>query len=108
MAVLTIPVKAELAKYEFSITLEGVVYILRFHWNFRTLLWYMDIASRDGTDILCGLPLLYAVNLTDRFVMETIPPGDFMVFDSTGKMEAPNYKNFGRTVQLLYFEAATA
>lgn len=107
MAVLVMPVKKQVASYEFTIQLEKVVYLFRFRFNFRMGRFLMDIASRDGVNVVAGIPLLYGVDLIGRFRLEGLPPGAFMINDSTGQMQSPNWDNFGSSVQLVYIESGT-
>ena len=107
MAVLNIPVNSEVAAYSFTIELERVIYLFRFRFNFRKSRWMMDIATRDGINIVVGVPMVSAISLFDRFKNPLLPPGDFMVYDTTGKLNSPGFSDFGKTIQLLYFESGT-
>lgn len=107
MSVLTIPVKSGVASYEFPIELERIQYTLRFRFNYRMARWIMDVATRDGSNIVCGIPLLTGYDMFSKYKDDRLPPGAFMVYDATGKMESPGFDELGSSVLLLYFESGT-
>lgn len=106
MAVLVIPVKSEVPAHEFPIELERVVYTLRFRFNYRMERWILDVLTRDSVAIVTGVPLLTGVDLLGRYNSTELPPGNFMVYDTTKNMNSPGFSDLGKTVQLLYFESA--
>lgn len=107
MAVLTIPTKFENPAYEMQVELERVVYTFRLRFNYRMARWIMDLATRDGTDLICGIPLLTGVDLIGKYRFDGLPPGDFQVYDTTQNLLTPGFSDLGKTVFLLYFESGT-
>lgn len=105
MAILEIPVRADIPAYQFQITLDGTVYTLKFRFNVRMDRWIMDIADTDEEAILSGIPMLYGLPLVQRFELEELPPGKFVVVDETGEERNPTRTGFGDDFKLLYEEA---
>lgn len=105
MAILELPVRADIPSYQFRQEIEGVVYTLRFRWNSRMETWIFDIADEQENDLLVGIPVLSSVDLKSRFKMTTIPPGLFVAFDQAGDQRKPDRDTFGREVKFFYEEA---
>lgn len=105
MAILEIPVRNDLAAYEFRIVLESVTYFLRFSYNSRRSRWLMDIQNQDKEDVLVGIALLTDVDIRGLYKQEAIPPGLFLVFDTEGLQYNPEQFDLGNRVSLLYEES---
>lgn len=105
MAWIQIPVRSDAPSYSFVIELDGRNYTLRFRFNDRTERWTMDVATGEGEDIVCGVPLLTDTNILQRFVDPRMPPGFFLVYDETGSAANPTRDSLGVTTKLLYEEA---
>lgn len=84
--------------------LEGVEYLLRFYWSTRNTKWYMSMFNQNNEPIALWMALNVDVAPLRRFRANTnIPPGIFVVVDTTGKGEeitAP--EEFGARVILTY------
>lgn len=106
MALLEMPVRADLPQYQFRIELEGTIYTLRFKWNTRMELWVFDIANEQDVDLLNGIPVQTNVDLKQRFRQDTLPPGLFLAFDETGAERDPDRDTFGNEVKFFYDEGA--
>lgn len=102
MSLLEIPAGNALPWYKFNVTLNDVLYTLRFRYNTRSSRWILDIADAANQDIVVGLPVLIGRNLTGRFVIEGIPPGLFLAADLTNQDEQPGRYSFGVDHVLLY------
>lgn len=107
MAYLQIPVRTDLPAYSFSITLEGVVYILSFEWNDRGSFWTMDIQDQDENYLVAGVRVVNNQDLLGRFRNTALPAGTFYLLDTTGKVDDPKVDNFGTVVLLFYRESTT-
>lgn len=102
--VVEIPVRNDLEAYSFTIELDGTNYVLSFRFNVRMDRWAMDIAKTDGTVVLAGVVLETGVDLTGRYVSDSLPPGRFLAYDESGQgMNAGRY-DLGDSVKLLYEE----
>lgn len=107
MAWLQIPVQKEVPAYEMQVELERIVYTMRFRFNVRKDRWIMDVASREGTNIITGIPLLAGVDLLGKYLVENMPPGKLIVYDTKQNFESPGFSELGKTVLLLYVESGT-
>lgn len=105
MAVIEIPVRADLPAYEFKMELEGTLYTLKFRWNERMAIWIFTLADEQGQDLLCGMPLYSGVDLAAHFKRDELPPGLFMVYDEAGKGREADRENFGVDLKFLYEES---
>ena len=106
MSLFTIPVRSDLPAYDFQIELDGIQYTLGFAFNTRAGHWVMDISDAGGAPILMGLKVITGWLLTARFRLAGLPPGDFFVYDSSGKNEDPTIEDFGTQKILFYADAA--
>jgi hypothetical protein len=105
MAVLRMPVRADIPAYTFKIDLEGTVYTLGFRHNLRFNCWIMDISDETGNPIVMGTPVQTDVDILGRFIFASLPPGQFMVIDETGQQRNPSRDDFGGEVKLFYAES---
>lgn len=105
MAILELPVRADIPSFQFRQELDGTVYTLRFRWNERMERWIFDIANEQNDNLLVGIPVHTDVNLKGRFKQTTLPPGLFLAFDETGNQRNPDRENFGKEVKFFYEEA---
>ena len=106
MGLLAIPTKTDVPAYDMTVTLDGAVYLFRFRFNYRMDLWIMDIAERDGTDIVAGVAVLSSVPLIAPLRDERLPPGLLMAIDQRGGDANAGRYDLGRDVVLLYEEAS--
>jgi len=105
MALLEIPVIKSEDAYEFSLSIESVLYFFSFNYNLRRKRWLMDISNADKEPILYGVSMLTDVDIMNRFKSEDLPPGIFLVFDLSGISKNPEELDFGESVILLYEES---
>ena len=105
MAFVKIPIRTDLPAYDFSITLEGIIYFLAFEWNERGQYWSMDILDQDQNHLVAGVRMTVNVDLLGRFKNTQLPAGVFLLLDSSGKNLDPSASNFGTVVELFYAES---
>lgn len=107
MATIEIPVRNDIFAYSIKVTLENLVYTLRFRWNSRIEKWVMDVNDGSDEPLLSGLILFTGIPLTHRFigVIEGLPPGQFMMIDETGQDRDADKDTFGNDVKLIYTES---
>jgi len=106
MAFVQLPIRSDIPAYDFQTELDGVLYTLGFSFNSRAGYWVMDIFDSSETPVLMGIRIISGWLLTNRFVMAGLPPGDFFVYDTSGKNEDPTMSDFGGTKILLYADAS--
>lgn len=106
MAIVEIPTRVDIARYRYSIILEGVSYFFEFNFNARSERWSMNIFDSDNNLLLAGISLLHNVDLAGRFVNEDLPPGRFILYDTEDANKSPTRDELGTRVKLLYEEAA--
>lgn len=105
MAIVKLPVSTILDSYNFTISLESVIYNFEFKYNARRKRWLMDIYDSERNPILLGTAMLTNVDIASRFKSESLPPGVFMVFDLSGLNKNPEQFDLGDNVILLYQES---
>lgn len=102
----TINILEDTAFQQRRVELDGLNYQLELTWNGRAGLWFISLATLDGTPLVCGLALVCNRLLLTRFrYIEGLPAGDFMAADLTETVAAPGYAELGTTIPLVYFEA---
>lgn len=105
MALFELPIRSDVPSYEFRVELEAVVYTLAFNWNDRMARWTMDIRDRDGLPIVTGIKLITGWLLTRQYKEESLPPGDFLMFDTGGEDKVADQHDLGERVVLSYQES---
>jgi len=95
MAVIEMPVRADLPAFTFKQDLEGTVFTFDFRFNVRFNNWIMDISDEQGNPIILGTPVQTDVDILSRFIFDGLPPGQFVVIDETGAQRNPDRENFG-------------
>ena len=63
---LIIPTQ-DLAAYNFQVTLDNVVYTLKFDYNERNDHWSFSISTADNDPIIEGIKLVFNVNLIEQY-----------------------------------------
>ncbi len=83
--------------------LDGVTYTLQFRWNVRLSSWFMDVLDEQGINVLlAGLRLVINWPLA-LYQTGRTPPGDFLVFDTSGVGIDPGLNDLGDRCRLWYF-----
>lgn len=106
MAYQEVPVTSDPPAYAYQIDLDGRTYGLDFHFNARMGKWFMAIDDADGNRLVSAIPLLAGPPIINRFKSTALPPGEFLVFDTTGKNLSPGQDELGSRVKLLYIPVA--
>jgi len=100
---IEMPVRNDLPAYTFKQELDGTVYTFEFRFNERFSCWIMDILDETGeVPIILGTPVQTDVDILSRFILSSLPPGQFIVLDETGEQRNPDRDNFGIEVKLFY------
>jgi len=108
MAYLQVPIDGSSPDHEFSMSLDGVIFLLRFMLNSRTDRWTMILKSEDGTILAAGMPIVLSTPLLASHKKEGMPAGDFICIDETEENNEPlGIEVFGVTHSLIYREAST-
>lgn len=105
MSIVQIPIDNQNSSFKFRTDLEDTTYSLEFNWNNRLERWHISIRDADEVDILVGVPLNINYNILQRFRIPELPPGQLMLYDSTGQNLEATRESFGETAFLLYEES---
>ena len=88
-------------EFQFEISLDGTVYVLRMQWNNTAGSWAMDVYSREMLPLSLGARLVFGVPVPHG-PANLMPPGIFVPFG-----EEPNYQNMiDGTARLIYLSGA--
>lgn len=91
-----------------DVTLDGVPYHLRFHWNTRGDFWALDIYDRDLNPIVGGIKLMNNYELFLNHPDRNLPPGKLLVVDNRGIGFKIGFDDFTNgNCDLIYVEAAS-
>lgn len=105
MSIFEIDLAYDESSFQFTIDLEGEVFVFRFNWNTRAERWYFDILLEDGTALLYGQPVFVSWNILSRFKDIRLPAGNILFFDTTGQGLDPDRFDLGSRVRMLYEES---
>lgn len=106
MATVELPVRSDIAAYQFQAELDAIVYTFNFRWNERMNTWFFSIGNEEQVEILSGIPVQTNVDLKGRFRQAELPQGVFIAYDETGKARNPDRTNFGSEIKFLYEEVS--
>ena len=92
-----VPIEAGVTDQEFSVSLDGVEYVVRLTWQDRDESWYIDVrtvalapvAGAMGLRVATGVPLLAQVVTKPR------PAGELIAIDTLGEDKDPDLDDFG-------------
>lgn len=102
MSLAIMPARNDLPWYRFKITLEGVIYTLRFNYNTRMARWMMDICDASNNALVLGLPVLLERNIAGQYAFTGLPENVFFSTDDTNQGNQPTRLSFGTTHTLWY------
>ena len=97
------------AHFDERVELDGVTYVLTFHWNARRGLWALDVnvpgADFDDLNGVAGMTIVANWPLLRRYHYRNgVPPGELMASDPTLVLDGPDFTWSG--VTLMYVTAA--
>ncbi len=106
MSVTEVPLRSDLPHFDLVQVLDGVSYLLTFHWNTRSEAWYLSLSLEDETPIWAGVKVVVGWPLFRRNKNLLAPPGFLMAFDDATLQRDPGLEDLGKRVRLLYFDAS--
>jgi hypothetical protein len=65
--------------YTEQVTIENVVYILRFNWNYRQQSWHLDVFDKDKVLLVSGIRLVKGLNILRPYQYLPIPLGEILI-----------------------------
>lgn len=108
MANLELPLRSDVAHFDYSIVLEGTTFRLEFMWNERAAGWFLTIRDEAGAALLAGRRMVIGFPLArPRFKDPRLPPGTFLALDLEGKGKEAGTDDLGTRVVLAYVESTT-
>lgn len=98
-----LPVFPEFAAFQYTATIDGAEYLLRWQWVERAASWYFDILETDETPILLGRRVAVSWSLNLRAKDSRLPDGVFFVVDVSGEnAEIRTRDELGERVRVLF------
>lgn len=89
---------------QYTVDLEGVLYIIRLEFNRRDEFWYFSLYDIDQNPIRLSVKMLAGSPLELFSDPETAPPGQFYVETSSG-VSAATLNTISSDAQLVYYES---
>jgi len=107
MAILQFPTIRDLAHYTFELSLDGVVFRLKFKYNSREEAWYFNVSDANNVILRAGLKVVNEWDLLRLWAARTGRPLGEIVTVNLGDVPAPPTLNqLGEDVVLTYNEGA--
>ena len=106
MAQIELPLRADLPRFDFVLSLDGVAYKFLFAWSTSESGWYMSLFLEDDTPIWLSVRVVVNWPL-GRTANSLRPPGLFMAFDAAEQATDPGLTDLGARVRILYFDKAS-
>lgn len=86
-----------------QVTIENVVYNLRFDFNSRGEYWVLTFSDTDGNILLDGIKIVLDFELIERFPGHDLPEGNLFAIDTTGTFETVGYDELiNGDIQIVY------
>jgi len=105
MAIVEVPTRIDILAYNYKITLEDTIYILRFYYNNRTSRWMFDILDENENMLLGSRPILTNVDVFGYYAQADLPAGLFVTIDTEELDQNPELNDLGTRVKFLYVES---
>jgi len=106
MTTYRLPTFATDPDHKYNIQLDGETFTLEFHRNARADRWNMTVLDVEQVPVRHGVRLVTGIDLLQRVALETKPPGELTVVDTTGAHTEPTETSLGQECQLRYIEEA--
>lgn len=90
--------------YDYWVTLTDVEYRLVVAYRERNDRWYLTIYNADNEALLSNKKLSVNTSLISRHQIAGLPPGDFVLWDTSGAEAECGYDDLGIRCVLIYFE----
>lgn len=75
MSVLEIPTRTDISLYDFTVELDGVVFLVSLTYNTRAQRWFFSLSDADGTPLRQGIKMVANWELTQTWVQQGRPAG---------------------------------
>lgn len=100
-----IPFVPSIANYSFSTTLDSQRFEFIVRWNEFDQGWYFDLLDEHEGVIVAGAKIVLGTILMSGSTDPRMPPGMFIVLDSTRSGLDANFEDLGTRVTVIYFSA---
>jgi len=90
--------------YDFSITLDDVIYTLEFRYNYRAQIWILNIYDEDENPIYLGLPIQVKLSVTRQVIAYDVPEKVLLVINNLFDNIEATRDTFSQDVLLMYGE----
>ena len=104
MKIITVGV-TDAAHFDQRVELEGVMYLLSFHWNARMNLWTLDVGLSGEATAVHGVTVVANRPLFGRYhYIEGVPPGELIAVTSDLTADGPRFDWSGHMLSYLTAE----
>jgi len=102
-----IPINYRKAAQAMWVNLDKKRYYISVYWNTRTASWYLSIRTSPDSPTKSTAPILPGWIPFRQYTDDRLPPGKFIVVDSSGTNTPPGRYDLGsgRRVSLVYYGA---
>lgn len=108
MATLVLPVRSDVAAFDFETDLEGRSFTFAFRWNARAGLWFVSIYDAIGAPVVEGRAVVLGSDLRGLGVDPRRPPGSVLAVETDGEIRDPGRRDLGGRVLIVYVESTGA
>ena len=105
MSTLRLPVFPAEPDYRYAIQLDGETFTLEHHYNARADRFNVHVFDAAGDAVKHGARLVNGTDLLELVALDTKPPGQLTVVDTTEAELEPTLATLGEECQLRYIEA---
>ncbi len=100
---IEIPIEDQtLASFQQRMILDDVEVMLRFDWNDREAIWYLSFYDTTESPLLIGLAMPVNTEIRSRFQIVGLPPGGFILYDTSQKNMDAGSEDLGNRCRLYY------
>lgn len=103
---LLLPADPAPETYRFAVTLDGVLFQLRWRWNTRAACWLVDVFDADEEPVIYGRRVSLDVDVLRQVHHLEAPFGALIAYDTTTRQTPPGRADLGDRVIALYLELA--
>jgi len=105
MAALELAIETEFQRYQYSVTLDGVVFQLVWVWSERAQQWFVDLLDSDGNAIRSGLAVVTGFPLFSLLAESSRPLGEMVITQVSSPKREPAETDLGDSHAIVYLDA---
>lgn len=99
---IEIPIQKSIPSLKQRMILDDVEVVMRFDWNSRNETWHISFYDSVENPLLVGIPLFVNYDIIGRFIIDGMPPGQILCYDTSGQNMEAGLDDLGDRCKVYY------